>query len=273
MVRKIIFTLIVIFASTSFAGSANKSEDQIVAKVNGKPVYESQIEDKIKKFLEFNGVIGDPKFSYNNLSSEMKKEIIKNIVLSDLVLAEAKKSGADQDPEFKKAAEFTANQLLQKFYIENLIKSEITEDKIKAEYKKYVDSQAGVEEYKVAHILVKTEEEAQKIKKRIDAGEDFSKLAQEYSLDNKEKGGELDYFIKGQMVAPFEQATEKLKVGQVSGIVKTDFGYHIIKLLDKRKASVLSLDDMREKIKDDLAAEYIQDFIKKLEAKNKVEYF
>ena len=80
MVKKVLYILLAILASTSFADTSNKSADKMVAKVNGQPVLESQVEDKIKKFLDFNGVSGDPKFSYNNLSSEMKKEIIKNII-------------------------------------------------------------------------------------------------------------------------------------------------------------------------------------------------
>lgn len=274
MLKQIFLSFFIILLSQlSFADQAKPNQDKIVAKVNGKPIYESEVNEKIAKFLEFNGMGKDSKFSYETLNPDMKKEIVKNVILSDLVLKEAQQSKIDQDEEYKKTLQFTANQLMQKFYLERMIKQSITEDKIVAEYKKYAESQANIEEYKVSHILVKTEEEAKNIKKKLDGGADFAALAKEYSLDNnKDSGGELDFFVKGQMVPPFEQETEKLKIGEISNPVKTDFGYHIIKLIDKRPVKLLSLDDMREKIEDDLSAKYIQDYINKLEQDNKVEF-
>lgn len=274
MLKQIFISFFILFLSQlSLADQAKPNQDKIVAKVNGKPIYESQVREKISKFLEFNGMSKDDRFSYENLSPEMRNEIIKNVILSDLVLKQAQEAKVDQDPEFKKSLEFTSGQLMQKFYLEKMINASITEDKIAAEYNKYVESQSNIEEYKVAHILVKTEEEAKDIKKKLDGGADFAKLAQEYSLDNnKDKGGELDFFVKGQMVAPFEQATENLKIGEISNPVKTDFGYHIIKLIDKRKIKVQSLAEMHDKIEDDLSVKYIQDYINKLEQDNKVEF-
>lgn len=273
MLKRIFLTISLVIASQlANAELTEANNDRIVAKVDGKPIYSSQIKDKVAKFLEFNGMGRGSNFSYESLNEDMKKEIIKNVILSDIVLKEAQKARVDQDPEYKKALEFTANQLMQKYFLEKIIKQAVTEAAIEAEYKKYTESQANVEEYKAAHILVKTEEEAKNIKKKLDGGADFVALAKEYSMDNnKENGGELDFFMKGQMVPPFEQAVEKLKIGEISNPVKTDFGYHIIKLLDKRKVKVQSLDEMREKIEDDLAGKYIQEYIRKLEKDNKIE--
>jgi len=274
MFKKLVLATSLLVTQVVFAADSNANNDKIVAKVDGKPIYASAVKEKVTKFLEFNGMGGKgSNFSYDNLNDDMKREIIKNVILSDLVLKEAQKANINQDSEYNQALQFTENQLMQKIFLEKIVKQSVTEDKIQAEYKKYVDSQANVEEYKVAHILVKTEEEAKDIKKKLDGGADFAALAKEYSLDsNKETGGELDFFSKGQMVAPFEEAVEKLKIGQISGPVKTDFGYHIIKLIDKRKVKVMPLDEMREKIEDELGGKFIQEYITKLEKDNKVEF-
>ena len=275
MIKKTLLSfLIIIFTQVSFAATTKKADDKMVAKVNNKPIYESGVRDKLQKFLEFNGLTNDGKFSYDKLNQEMKEDIIKNIIIGDLITEKAKLAKIDQGEEYKNTLKFTKTQLMQKFFLDQLIKTAVTEDKLKARYEEIIVEQSDVEEYKVSHILVSTEEEAQEIEKKLKKGADFSKLAKEFSLDgNKDKGGELDYFTKGQMVPAFEEAVVKLKVGEVSGIIKTDFGYHIIKLLDKRKAKVETFEELKGKISDELAAKFIQEYIEKLKEENKVEFF
>lgn len=275
MIKKIIALIILTSISQSiFAKSDSKQEDKIVANVNGKAIHESMIRDKVEKFAEFNGMTAGQEFSYNSLEQDMKNEIVKNIVLGDLILDEAKADKVNESAEYKQALVFTENQLMQKFYLEAVVKKEVTDENILKEYNKVSSEMNNLDEYRVKHILVKTEEEAKSIKDKLDKGADFSALAKEFSLDsNKDSGGDLGYFSKGQMVEPFEEATEKLKVGEISLPVKTDFGYHIIKLEDKRKAKAPSLDEMREQISESLSSQVIQEYIENLKAKNKVEFF
>lgn len=274
MFKKILFSLFFISLSQySLADEpAKKAEDKIVAKVNGNPIYESEVRNKIKSFLEFNGLSNNPKFDFDNLNTEMKNDIIKNIILGDLVLKEAKTNKVEDDSDFKGALEFTKNQLIQKFYLEKIIKENVTEAKLQEEYKKLSSEMSTKDEYKVAQILVSSEEEAKVIKSKLDKGEDFIKLAKEVSKDPTKDGGiELDYFTTGQMVPAFESATEKLKIGEISAPIKTDFGYHIIKLIDKRKMKVPSFEEVKEKIYEDLSANFVQEYIKNLQETNKVE--
>ena len=148
------------------------------------------------------------------------------------------------------------------------------EAKVKEKYQELSKLQSDKDEYKACHILVKTEEEAKEIKKKLDKGEDFSKLAKEYSLDeNKDSGGSLGYFSNGQMVQNFENATASLKIGQISSPVQTEFGYHIIKLEDKRKIKPESYESMKAKIRDILATKYVKEYLEKLQEQNKVEFF
>lgn len=275
MIKKILTSILLIsLTQFSYAKESTKKGDEIVANVNGKPIYESFIKQKIERFIEFNGLGNDPNFKYDRLDPEMKKDIIQNVVLGDLIIDEARKAKIYETKEYKQAIKFTENQLMQKVFLEKTIKDSITEAKVKAAYDEILKEQSNVMEYKVSHILVETEVEAKDIKKKLNKGADFAALSKEHSLDNnKENGGDLGYFSSGQMVLPFEQATEKLKVGEISDPVKTDFGYHIIYLVDKRKMKVPSLEEMRSKIEEELSAQYIQDYITKLKESNKVEFF
>ena len=275
MIKKILTSVIIISLSQfSYAKEKVKHGSEVVANVNGKPVYESVIKEKIGRFIEFNGLGGGADFSYDGLDPEMKKDIIENVILGDLIIDDARKAKINDSQEYKKVLEFTANQLMQKVYLEKAIKEAVTEAKLKAEYNKIVKEQSNGQEYKVSHILVATEEEAKEVKRKLDQGADFSVLSKELSLDNsKDNGGDLGYFSSGQMVLPFEQATEKLKIGQISNPVKTEFGYHIIKLIDKRKLKAASFESMRSKIEEDLSAKFIQEYISKIKESNKVEFF
>jgi parvulin-like peptidyl-prolyl isomerase len=263
----IVITLIATFA---FA----KQEDKVLAKVDGKKIYESEIKDTISTYANLNAMGDDNNFNYDTLTKEVKDEIVKSIIVGELILGEANKAKVNQTPEYKTALEFAQKQLTQKFYLDKIIKENITESKMKERYEQVAKQQAQKEEYKVSHILVKTEEEAKSIKAKLDKGGDFSALAKEFSLDgNKDNGGSLGYFSSGQMVPAFEEATASLKIGTISNPVKTDFGYHIIKLEDKRKVQPESFEKMRSKLYDMMAAQFIQDYISKLQTQNKVEFF
>ena len=103
---------------------------------------------------------------------------------------------------------------------------------------------------KASHLLVKTEEEASKLKEEILNGKDFAKVAQEVSLcPSGQNGGDLGYFTKGQMVKEFEEAAFSAEIGQVVGPVQTQFGYHLIKVEKKNEATVASFEEVKETIR------------------------
>lgn len=121
----------------------------------------------------------------------------------------------------------------------------VTDKELKEAYK------AKKPELKASHILVKDEKTAQEVEKKLKDGEDFAKLAKEYSQDGSaQSGGDLGYFKSGQMVAEFEEAAQKLKVGEISDPVKTQYGYHIIKLTDKKE--VPSFDKMKDELEQEV---------------------
>ena len=274
MIKRIIISIVImVMTQLAFANQVTKPEDKIVAKIDGKPVYESEIREKIQAYMEMNALSNQEMMSYDRLDKEVKEEIIKSIVVGDLIVQEAKQEKVKETLEYKKGLQMAENQLMQKIFIEQIVKKNLTEEKLQAKYKEIVAEQANKYEYKVSHILVNTEEEAREIEKKLSKGESFAALAKQYSLDNnKEEGGSLAYFSNGQMVPSFEQAVEKLKVGEISGPIKTDFGYHIIKLEDKRKLAIQSFEELKNKISEEISAQFIQEYIEQLKAKNKVEF-
>ncbi|RPK12423.1 peptidylprolyl isomerase [Priestia endophytica] len=134
----------------------------------------------------------------------------------------------------------------------NLLRKKAATADIKVSDKELKEAyKAKKPELKASHILVKDEKTAQEVEKRLKDGEDFAKLAKEYSQDGSaQSGGDLGYFKSGQMVAEFEEAAQKLKVGEISDPVKTQYGYHIIKLTDKKE--VPSFDKMKDELEQEV---------------------
>ena len=136
---------------------------------------------------------------------------------------------------------------------------EITEDEVKSYYEENKSNFDTPESIEVSHILVEDKETAQEILDKLKAGEDFAELAKEYSTDTAtaEKGGELGFITSGEMVEEFEKAAFALKVGEISDIVKTDYGYHIIKATDFKEAKESTYEDSKELAKEAALAEKI----------------
>ncbi|PLX19210.1 MAG: hypothetical protein C0601_02505 [Candidatus Muiribacterium halophilum] len=133
----------------------------------------------------------------------------------------------------------------------------ISEKDLKDYFDKNKDMYVEEEQVHASHILVKTEKEATDLEKRIKNNEDFAKLAKEYSQDpgSKDKGGDLGWFKQGQMVGPFDKKVFSMKVGTISEPVKTNFGYHIIKLMDKKEKKEKTFAEVKDQIKDTLKKE------------------
>jgi foldase protein PrsA len=136
----------------------------------------------------------------------------------------------------------------------------ITDDQIKKYFDENKESFAQAEQVEASHILVEDEKTAMEVKKKLDEGGDFAELAKEYSTDtaNAESGGELGFFAKGEMVEEFENKAFAMKKGEISDPVKTEFGYHIIMVTDKKEAKEAVLADHKEEIKDMLFDQAMQ---------------
>ncbi|WP_252183421.1 foldase protein PrsA [Rossellomorea vietnamensis] len=136
----------------------------------------------------------------------------------------------------------------------------ITDDQIKEYFEANKETFAQQEQVQASHILVEDEAAAKEVKKKLDDGGDFAQLAKEYSTDssNAESGGELGFFSKGDMVAEFEEKAFSMKTDEISDPVKTEFGYHIIKITDKKDAKEAVLEDHQEEVKNILFDQALQ---------------
>ncbi|MHB8076034.1 peptidylprolyl isomerase [Desulfosporosinus fructosivorans] len=242
-------------------GSVYATQNNIVAKVNGVEISETELQD----FLLQQG--GNDALDTLIQQSIIKQESEKqNIQVSeadiDKELATVKAT-FDSEEAFNQALETNALTLddLRKNIVTNIqilrlleANKPITEEEIKLYFETNKDSLAVAEEVNASHILVATEELATEVKAKIAAGEDFADLAKQYSTDEstKDLGGNLGFFAKGEMVQEFEEVAFSLAVGLVSDPVKTEYGYHIIKIEDKKEAKVATLEDSTAKIKEAL---------------------
>lgn len=128
---------------------------------------------------------------------------------------------------------------------------EITDEEMKTYFEENKDQYAQTEQVQASHILVEDEATAKEVEEKLDAGEDFAELAKEYSTDSSaESGGDLGYFGKGEMVAEFEEAAFSMEIGEISDPVKSEFGYHIIKVVDKKEAKDAVYEDVKDEVKD-----------------------
>ena len=157
--------------------------------------------------------------------------------------------------------------------LQDVVTKAVTEEAVKAAYDARVKSATPVTEYNAAHILVATEDEAKSLKADLDGGADFAVLAAAKSTDTRSagNGGDLGWFGPGMMVKPFEDAVIAMKPGEVAGPIKTQFGWHLIKLKETRVAPQPTLEDLRDELAGELEQKAIADFLKPLTDAAKIE--
>lgn len=177
----------------------------------------------------------------------------------------ALKEKLDQDPTFKMRAELVRESNLQQAYLAEKLKQSVKEEDVKAFYDKEIANMPKEVEVHARHILVDSEADAKKVIERLEAGEDFEKIAKESSTDGSSaNGGDLGYFIKGQMVKPFEDAAFALKAGEYTKTpVKSQFGWHVIKVEDIRDKQPPEYADVKPQIENMLMQQNYNELVKK----------
>lgn len=245
-------------------GNVSAKDDDVVAKIGDRKI-------TISEFNKMLGYLDSEKQKLIEKNPQMKENVLQQYIQRIVISEIAKKKGFDNNPELKEQLELMKDNYIAIEYLKKEVtnKVEVSEEDITAYYESNKDEFKTPEMVRSRHILIKTgptasdndkkkaKEKAEEILKKIKAGEDFAKLAADISDDtgSKTKGGELGFFPKGRMVKPFEDAAFSLKPGEVSEIVETQFGYHIIKVEEKKEPGMEPFDTVKEKIKQKLLQE------------------
>jgi peptidyl-prolyl cis-trans isomerase C len=170
------------------------------------------------------------------------------LIDSKLVAKKAEAEKLADTPEFKKRLEFMREKALMETELSRIARTAATEDAIKKTYEEAKAKQKPEDEVRARHILVEKEDEARDVVKRLKAGEDFAKVAKDVSKDPGSEGGDLGWFSKERMVPEFSDAAFRLAPGQLSDPVKSQFGWHVIKVEEKRQKPFPTLEQVKDQV-------------------------
>ena len=218
------------------------NENNVLAIVNGREIKK----EEVNTFIQMMGQQGA---QFNN--EEGMKKIADELVNQELFYLEALKNGLDKNEEYISEVERMKESILKQFAVNNLLKEvKISDEEVTEYYESHKEYFKKPEMVDASHILVDDEELAKKIKEEILNGKDFKEAALEYSsCPSKNSGGNLGQFGRGQMVPEFEEAVFAMEIGEISEPVKTQFGYHLIKLTDRIAERDSSLEEVKNEIR------------------------
>jgi peptidyl-prolyl cis-trans isomerase C len=242
-------------------------KDPVVAVVNGQQIRLSELEIAQQALPP----------QYRNMPIQaVFPALLDRIIDSKLVVADGRKNKITDDAAFKKRMAFVEDQVLQDFWLQREIAKRVTAEKMQQRYQERLKSTPAEEEVRARHILVSTEDEAKALIAELKKGASFDKLAKEKSTDKASgaEGGDLGWFKKSDMVKEFADAAFALKKGDLTDTpVKTQFGYHVIKLEDRRQAPPPTFEELSDQIREELARETVTQIIDQLRAGAKIEKF
>ena len=260
--KKMLITGVIVGLCVSLSYGAE--EDPVFGKTGNYVIRRSDLD----RILRFYPPDQQKMFQENpNQKIGLVQRLLQVRMVSDL----AKKEGLDKKPEIKEQIQYLSDTFLEQEYMIRAIGKEavVTDEEVKRFYDANEKGFLAPEQVRARHILIRVPsdasgEERKKAREKIDGvggrirkGEDFARLAAELSEDSNSRmnGGDLGFFTKGQMAKPFEEAAFSLKPGQVSGVVETEFGYHLIKVEEHQEARMVTFDAVKEQIRGRLRGE------------------
>jgi len=252
---RLLLALIAVVAAPAFA--------QNVATVNGKAIPASKVETIVKQVVAQGKQTDSP---------QLREAIKKDLIGREVLIQEADKQGVGTRADVKAALENTRQSIIINAMLADYVKKNpVSDADIKAEYDKY-KAQVGDKEYHARHILVETEQQAKDIIAKLKAGGKFEELAKQSKDGSANNGGDLDWAAASSYVKPFSDAMVALKDGQITETpVKTQFGYHVIKLEGSRAAKLPSLDEVKGQVAEALTQKKVAAFREELVKKAKIQ--
>lgn len=247
----------------AFPAVAEPAKDPVVAVVNGTEIHLSQV-------AEFQRTLPP------QLGQAPYEALLDTLVNNQLVYEQARREKVENDPEVKAALKQIEQKVLRQAWMNKRLKADVTEDAIRKAYDKFLREFQPQEEVRARHVLLETEDQAKAVIAELAKGGDFAEVAKAKSKDPsaQQNGGDLGYFTKGEMVPQFSEAAFAMKPGELSSKpVKSQFGFHVIKVEDKRAAQPPTLEQARGPIREQLAEASAEKLVTDLRAKAKVKRF
>ena len=247
------------------APAAPADPKEVVATVNGTPITRQDVIDSA----------ADLPPQYQAQIDQLFPQLLNRLIGIQLVLAKGREAGLADTPEVKKFVKQAEEEAVSRAYIQSVIEKKVTDDAIKQVYDEDLKEHPPQIEIRASHILVKTEDEAKEIIKELQGGADFATLAKEKSIDkgSAQNGGDLNWFTKDTMVKEFSDAAFAMQRGDVSKVpVKSQFGWHIIKITDSRMQTPAPLEARKDDIRKALSQEAVHQEVQDLIGAAKIEY-
>ncbi|MBS0235387.1 MAG: peptidylprolyl isomerase [Proteobacteria bacterium] len=262
--KRIALTILILALTSAAAPLTAIAENKVVATIDGKPITEG---DLAVAESEIGSDMG-------TMPAEQKRTSLLEFLIDNQLFAEAAETEKlNEGPDFQTRLNYLKRRALRELYFDKVIKASVSDADARKVYDEQVKLLKPEEEVSARHILVDTEAEAKTLKEKIDKGADFAQLAKENSKDpgSKDDGGNLGYFGHGQMVPQFEEVVFKLKKGEVSDPVKTQFGWHLVKLEDRRVKQPPAFEIVKDRIIQSMLLKKAQQTAVALRSKAKIE--
>ena len=241
---------------------ATAADDPVVARVNGVEIKNSA--------LDFAASEVGPRLS-NYVPADRRRVLLQYVIENELMAGAGAKDNLDKADSFPDRVKYHERRALRDAFFDTGITGAVAETDAKKIFDERIASMKPEQEIRARHILVATEDEAKEVAERLNKGEDFAKIAEEKSIDKNTEGGDLGFFTRGQMLKPFEDAAFALDVGKLSEPVQTQFGWHIIRVEEKRDQKLPDFNEVKEAIMAQLVQQKAQEVVTTLRNSAEIE--
>ena len=241
------------------------AQDKILATVGNKYITLNEFKHKLSRLPSY----------YQGMMEKNKKNLLNDIIAESLFMEDAVRKGIDRDKEVREILDEARKKIIIAKFVKTEVddKVKVSDEEMKKFYSEHKDNFKKPEMWRASHILVANEQEAKDILSELSKGKDFAELARARSIDaTAARDGDVGYFRKGQVLPEFESTCFNLKVGETGGIVHTQFGYHIIKLTDKKSEVTQSFEEAKPMIENELRVKKRNELFEKLLSDLKYKY-
>lgn len=261
------FNLLVVLAAFMFTCIGSTAHGVELARIGKTVITDADIKEKLKS-------LPPVQKNFLNRDAKARERLVDNVIMEELFVMEAKAKKIENSADFKARMEAQRRQLLAQQFVRDEVENKLSAKAIR----RYFDQHKiryRTDEVRAFHILLKTEAEANEVYKKAVAAKndaEFQALAKQYSKDPsvQQNLGDLGFFTRSRMVPEFAEAAFKMKKGEVSKPVKTAFGFHVIKLVEKKAGADANFDAVKNRAKNDLRTKIMQDLVEDLRKKRNV---